>query len=158
VIADLRCELCGLLFWIQDLVVSSRFPINGARFVCPELRGACYKAKALEVADSFHRAIQGGPGPPRTEDKGKPLVVEPKAKPPVKAEEPATAAAPTPKQEESPKIRQTPTRRKKKQSPVEKKRREESERRNQEESPVVQQEDIQRNEVELGDQRTTEKP
>ena len=116
--------------------MSSRFPINGARFVCPELRGAyykIYKAKALEVADSLHRAIQGGPGPLRTEDKGKPLVVEPKAKPPVKAEEPATAAAPTPKQEES-------------------------ERRNQEESPVVQQEDIQRNEVELGDQRTTEKP
>jgi len=90
-IVDLRCEVCSIIFWTQDLLCSDRFPGAGARFVVPELRGAYYKA--LEVADSYQRAARGGSGPPRAEDKRETLdkspdlQTTPKAKPAVKVEE-----------------------------------------------------------------------
>lgn len=67
-IAELRCEFCCLLFRLQDLVVSDRFPGAAIRFVTPELRGAYYRA--LEIADSYLHTSQGGRDPPRVEDKG----------------------------------------------------------------------------------------
>ena len=87
-VGDLRCEFCVLLYRLQDLVVSERFPQTGIKFVTPDLRGAYYKA--LEVADSYRHFTQGGPPPPRPEDKKLPLVepkvaeTTPKSRPPVK--------------------------------------------------------------------------
>ena len=63
-VGDLRCEFCVLLYRLQDLVVSERFPQTGIKFVTPDLRGAYYKA--LEVADSYRHFTQGGPPPSET--------------------------------------------------------------------------------------------
>ena len=100
-VVELRCEVCSILFWIQNLLVSDRFPAIGGRFVVPELRAAYYKA--LEVADSYQRHKQGGE-PPRSEDKGlteeEPRVAEttPKSRPAVKPEK--SPKSPTPEKKE----------------------------------------------------------
>ena len=103
-IGDLRCEFCCLVFRLQDLVVSDRFPAAGVRFVTPELRTAYHRA--LEVADSYLHAGQGDKGSPRVGDKGAApeeapgLSTTPKAKPAVKVEAVEEASSSRPKEEE----------------------------------------------------------
>eukprot|EP00435_Cladocopium_sp_Y103_P072598 s2_g40.t1 len=101
VVADLRCEYCLVLFRIQELVVSERFPPNGAPFCLADLRGAYYRA--LEVADSYLQSGQGGRVPPGKEESKEPIekfTTTPKSKPPTKVESPEEETAVEAKEEE----------------------------------------------------------
>lgn len=84
-LANLRCDVCGLIFRLQDVIYSERFPALGSEFITPELRGVYYRA--LEVVDTYQRSLQGGSVPPRSEEATQvDLQTTPKAKPAVKAE------------------------------------------------------------------------
>ena len=92
VVADYRCEGCRTLFCLQSLLVSDRFPVAGGALVFPDLKGLYHRV--LDLAESYHRSVQGGSVPPGPGDKeakreeAQVLQTTPKARPPVK-EEPA---------------------------------------------------------------------
>ena len=92
-VADLRCEVCNLVFRFQDVILSDRFPPTGSQFVVADLRGVrgVYH-KSLEICDSYSRFKPGDKGSPReekAEEKGVSadnLQTTPKARPPTRGE------------------------------------------------------------------------
>ena len=64
IIGNLRCEPCGLIFRLQDVLYSERFPAVGVNFVTPDLRGVYHKA--LEISDTYIRGLPGDKGSPCT--------------------------------------------------------------------------------------------
>ena len=67
VVADYRCEGCRTLFCLQSLLVSDRFPVAGGALVFPDLKGLYHRV--LDLAESYHRSVQGGSVPPGPGDK-----------------------------------------------------------------------------------------